>query len=200
MTNDLLARFAPLFEPKSIAVIGASASGITPGNEFIRHSQAFGYTGKIFPIHPSASTIEGLRCYRSFADIGETVDYGYIAVGAQHVTRLLNDAAGRLLYAQVMSSGFGEIAEGRDREVSVIAAARAGNIRVLGPNCLGVHSPRGGITFVGGAARERGEIGIVSQSGGLAVDMILRGAARGLRAGLAPVRPVGLRPGGFQGR
>jgi acyl-CoA synthetase (NDP forming) len=180
MDENTRERFAPLFEPRSIVVVGASATGITPGNEFIRHSRALGYAGKIFPLHPKAETVEGLRCYRSFAEIGEIVDYAYVAIAAEQIPALLESAAGRLRYAQVMSSGFGEVADGREREARLLAAARAGGIRLLGPNCLGVHSPRGGITFVGGAAGERGSIGIASQSGGLAVDIILRGRTRGL--------------------
>jgi acyl-CoA synthetase (NDP forming) len=190
VSSEVLERFAPLFRPRSIAVVGASAAGVTPGNEFIRHSLALGYEGRIFPLHPKADTVEGLRCWRSFEEIGnelcEPVDYAYIAIAAGQVAPLLQSAAGRLRYAQVMSSGFGETPEGREREILLLAAARSGGIRVLGPNCLGVHSPRGGITFVGGAAPEPGSIGIASQSGGLAVDMILRGGARGLRfSGLA---------------
>lgn len=172
--------FERLFRPRSIAVLGASATGVTLANEFIRHSLRFGYSGKIYPIHPKADEVEGLRCYRSFAEIGEVVDYAYIGIGAEQVPALIESAAGRLRFAHVMSSGFGEVEEGRAREARLKAAAKAAGIRVLGPNCLGLHSPRGGITFVGGASNQRGSVGLVSQSGGLAVDMILRGDTRGL--------------------
>jgi acyl-CoA synthetase (NDP forming) len=186
MSGDPLSRLTSLFHPKSIAVVGASASGVTPGNEFIRHSLALGYEGKIYPIHPKAERVEGIPCRRSFDEIGETVDYAYVAIGAAQVPAFIQSASGRLRFAQVMSSGFGETAAGRTLEARLVEAARAGGIRVLGPNCLGIHSPRAGLTFVGGASREPGSIGVASQSGGLAVDMILRGGARGLRfSGLA---------------
>ena len=80
-----------------------------------------------------------------------------------------------------MSSGFGEIEDGKALEKQLRTVARASGIRVLGPNCLGIHSPRGHLTFVGQALAEVGRIGVISQSGGLAVDMILRGQEQGLR-------------------
>jgi acyl-CoA synthetase (NDP forming) len=179
--TNVVERFAPLFTPRTVAVVGASSSGITFANEFIRHSRNMGYTGRICPIHPSADKIEGLQAYRSFAEIGDEVDYAYIAIGAGQVPAVLASAGGRVRYAQVMSSGFGEAAGGQALERKLVEAAREGGVRVLGPNCLGVHSPRGRITFVGGADPEPGPVGIVSQSGGLAVDIILRGQVRGLR-------------------
>jgi len=179
--RDVIETYRPLFRPRSIAVIGASSSGVTPGNEFIRHSRNYGYDGAIYPIHPKAERIEDLPVYRSLADIGEPVDYAYIAVGAQSVPEILAEAHGRLRFAQVMSSGFGEVDSGKELERRLVEIAREAGVRVLGPNCLGVHSPHGGITFVGGAEREPGPVGIVSQSGGLGVDIIRRGQGRGLR-------------------
>ncbi len=174
-------QFEPLFAPRTVAVVGASASGTTPGNEFIRHTRNFGFTGKICPVHPSAGEIEGLPAYRSVAEIDEIVDYFYVAIDAAQVPAVLAAAQGRVRFAQVMSSGFGEVSQGKELERKLVEAAKEGGVRVLGPNCLGVHSPRGRITFVGGAAAEAGQIGIVTQSGGLAVDMIRRGETRGLR-------------------
>ena len=68
---DSYARYLPIFRPRVVAVVGASASGATPGNEFIRHSRAFGYDGRMVPIHPSASSVEGLPAAKSFAEVGE---------------------------------------------------------------------------------------------------------------------------------
>ena len=179
--DDILRRFAPLFEPRTMVVVGASATGVTPGNEFIRHSRALGYRGRVIPLHPSATTVEGEPAVRSFAEIDGVVDYAYFAVAAAQIPDLITSAAGKLRFAHIMSSGFGEIEEGRDLERRLAVAARDAGVRVLGPNCMGVYSPRGGITFIGGSDASRGAVGVVSQSGGLAVDMILRGGMRGLR-------------------
>jgi len=179
--KDVLQRFQPLFEPRVIAVVGASATGVTPGNEFIRHSRALGYRGSIVAIHPSASIVEGEPAVRSFADIAGIIDYAYIAIAAARIPELITSARGKLHFAHVMSSGFGEVAEGRELEQRLVEAARVAGVRVLGPNCLGIYSPRGGITFANGSDAQRGTVGVVSQSGGLAVDMLLRGRTRGLR-------------------
>ena len=170
-----------LVHPQVLAVVGASATGVTPGNEFIRHSQALGFRGRIVPIHPNAPFVEGLPAVKSFKDIQEIVDLAYIAIKADDVPDVIAAAAGKVRYAQVMSSGFGEVAGGRALEQRLIQAARAAGVRLLGPNCLGVYSPRGRISFIGGTSEEAGSVGVITQSGGLAADVILRGQNRGLR-------------------
>lgn len=180
--------FAPLFAPKTVAVVGASSGGVTIANTFIRRMREFGYPGRIYPIHPKAERIEGLPAHPSLAQTPKPIDYAYIAVGASQIPDLLATAAGRVRFAQVISSGFAEVPEGRDLERQLVEKAHAGGCRVLGPNCLGLYSPRGGVTFPDDAPREVGSIGIVSQSGGLGTDIIKRGQWRGLRlSGLVTV-------------
>jgi acyl-CoA synthetase (NDP forming) len=88
----------------------------------------------------------------------------------------------------VISSGFGEVAEGVELQADLVRAARESGCRLLGPNCLGIYSPRGRINFSAGASRELGTAGVVSQSGGLGTDIIKRGQWRGLRfSGLVTV-------------
>lgn len=178
--EDIVRRFAALVEPRTMVVVGASASGVTPGNEFIRHSRALGFKGRVIPLHPSASVVEGEAAVKSFAEIDGIVDYAYFAIAAPQIPDLIASAAGKLRFAHIMSSGFGEVEEGRELESRLARAARDAGVRILGPNCMGVHSPRGGITFIGAGRTEPGSVGVVSQSGGLAVDMILRGKVRGL--------------------
>jgi acyl-CoA synthetase (NDP forming) len=183
---ELVERFRPLFEPRVVAVVGASATGFTPANDFIRQCLGLGFSARMVPIHPKADRIEGLPAARSLADVDGPIDYVYVAVGAAQVPGLLDAARGKARYVQVISSGFGEVAGGLELERRLADAARAAGVRLLGPNCLGMYSPRGGLAFVGDCPPEPGSIGIVSQSGGLAVDMILRGKSRGLRfSGLA---------------
>jgi acyl-CoA synthetase (NDP forming) len=179
--RGIVDRFRPLFEPRTIAVVGASASNVTLGNEMINQVRRFGFTGPIYPIHPSADEIEGLPAYRTLGDTPEPVDYAYVAVGAATVPGLLRAANGRVKFAQVSSSGFGETLAGRELESELVAAAREGGVRLLGPNCLGTYSPRGHITFIGGASDVPGGVGVVTQSGGLGTDTIRRGNERGVR-------------------
>ncbi|ALG74485.1 acyl-CoA synthetase [Azospirillum thiophilum] len=186
--TSALESFRPLFHPRSIAVVGASASSVSGGNRFIRHLKAFGYQGRILPVHPSAERIEDLPAIRSLADLDEPVDYAYVAVAADAVPGVLASGRGKLRVAQVMSSGFGEIDGGQAMEDRLVAAAREAGIRVVGPNCLGVHSPRARVTFTERTGPEPGRIGIVCQSGGLGIDILRRGRGRGLRfSGLVTV-------------
>jgi len=181
MSDSVIERFKLLFEPKAVAVIGASTRGDAMPNVFIRRIREQGYAGAIYPIHPSAPQIEGLAAYRSLAETPQPVDYAYIAIAAALVPPLLRRARGRVRYAQVISSGFGEADEGRQLEEDLVAAAREGGMRLLGPNCMGIHSPRGRVTFAEVGTLEAGGVGVLSQSGGLGTDIIRRGLIRGLK-------------------
>ena len=172
--------FRPLFEPRIIAVVGASATSVGGGNRFIRHLQNFAYPGQIVPIHPTAAQIEGLPTCKSLADVPEMVDYAYVAVSARHAPDVLRSGRGNVRFAQVMSSGFSEAAE-RDLEAELVAAGREAGTRVIGPNCLGVYSPKSRVTFTERTSDEPGSVGIVCQSGGLGIDIIRRGQNKGLR-------------------
>jgi len=174
--------------PKTVAVVGASTKGAALPNIFIRRIREFGFEGAIYPIHPSAAEIDGLPAYRTLADTPQPVDYAYIAVSAAQIPAMLAAAAGRVRYAQVISSGFGEVEAGKELQQQLAAAARAGGMRLLGPNCLGLYTPRGKVTFTEIAPREVGTVGIVSQSGGLGTDIVRRGMSRGLKfSGLVTV-------------
>jgi len=188
MSASVIEQFRPLFEPKTVAVVGASTKGTALPNVFIRRLREHGYAGAIYPIHPSAVEIEGIAAYRSLAEAPATVDYAYIAIPAAQVPPLLNDARGRVRFAQVISSGFGEVDEGRELQEKLVAAAHAGGMRLLGPNCMGIYSPRGRVTFAEVGTLETGRVGVLSQSGGLGTDIIRRGLNRGLRySGLVTV-------------
>ncbi|WP_218831913.1 acetate--CoA ligase family protein [Bordetella genomosp. 10] len=179
--SDVLEYYRPLFRPRTVAVLGASTRSVAIANTFIRRLKAYGYDGEIYPIHPNAPEVEGLPAYPGLAETPRPVDYAYVAIGAAQIPDVLGAAAGRCCFAQVISSGFGETEEGEAMQRTLVEQARAGGVRVLGPNCLGTYSPRGKLTFPADAPAEAGGIGIVSQSGGLSTDIIKRGQWRGLR-------------------
>jgi len=181
VTNNVLEQFRPLFEPKTIAVVGASTRGEALPNVFIRRLREHSYPGAIYPIHPSAAEIEGIPAYRSLAEAPVAVDYAYIAIPAAQVPSLLTQARGRVRFAHVISSGFGEVDDGRELQEQLVAAARAGGMRVLGPNCMGLYSPLGRVSFAEVETLEPGHVGVLSQSGGPSTDTIRRGLNRGLR-------------------
>ncbi|MDA0657164.1 MAG: CoA-binding protein, partial [Proteobacteria bacterium] len=179
--DEVKARFQPLMAPKTIAIIGASATGHTVANTFIRRIQAFGFKGPIYPIHLKADEVDGLKAYKSLGETPEPVDYAYIAIGSANVPPLLRAANGRVSFAQVISSGFGEVSEGVALQQELVAAAHEGGCRAIGPNCLGAYSPRGGLTFPEDAPKTVGHVGVISQSGGLGTDIVKRGQIRGIQ-------------------
>jgi acyl-CoA synthetase (NDP forming) len=186
--ESIVERYAPLFMPKTVAVVGASSKGNALPNVFIRRMREFGFTGDIYPIHPTASTIDGIAAYPNLGATPQPVDYAYIMVSAAQIPDMLAVAAGRVKYAQVISSGFGEVDEGKDLQSRLLNAARAGGMRLLGPNCLGIYTPRGKMTFAEIGSREVGHVGVISQSGGLGTDIIRRGFSRGVKfSGLVTV-------------
>lgn len=177
---DVRAQFEPLFAPRAVAVAGMSRTREAQGNRFVRALREFGYAGPLYALHPSASDIDGVPAYPSFAEMPGPVDYAYVAVPAASLVDLLGSAT-TVAFAQVITSGLGESGpEGAGLERRVVEAARRSGVRIVGPNCLGMFSPRGGVSFIGPAARTVGSVGVISQSGGLGADILLRGQQRGV--------------------
>ncbi|MQY02912.1 acetate--CoA ligase family protein [Actinomadura macrotermitis] len=177
--------FGPLFAPRGVAVVGASAKKPNFGNMFLGFYKAAGFAGRLVAVHPTAAEIDGVPCVPSLAEAG--VDYALVAVPAAQCPDVVRQARG-VPFVQVMSGGFREMGN-PDLEEELLAAAAEAGVRLLGPNCMGVYSPAGGQTFIGGAPGRPGRISVVSQSGGLAGEVIKVGERRGLA--FAKVATVG---------
>ncbi|WP_019634074.1 acetate--CoA ligase family protein [Actinomadura atramentaria] len=170
------ADFDRLFAPRGVAVVGASTRRPNFGNMFLGFYRAAGFAGDLVAVHPEADEIDGVPCVPSLA--AAKADYALVAVPAERCADVVRGAAG-IPFVQVMSSGFGELGRA-DLEEDLAAAAREAGVRLLGPNCMGVYSPAGGQTFLGGTPGRPGRIALVSQSGGLAGEVIRVGERRGL--------------------
>ncbi|MBC6461244.1 acetate--CoA ligase family protein, partial [Actinomadura sp. HBU206391] len=179
--------FDRLFAPRGVAVVGASTRGPNFGNMFLGFYRAAAFTGTLVAVHPTAREIDGVPCVPSMGDLPEQVDYAMVAVPAKHCAQVVRQAAG-IPYVQVMSGGFGEMGH-PELERELLAAAREAGVRLLGPNCMGVYSPAGGQTFIGGEQGRPGRVSVVSQSGGMAGEVIKVGERRGLT--FAKVATVG---------
>jgi len=172
--------FTPLFTPQAIAVIGASSSAGGVANNFLRNLRALGFPGRVYAVHPSATQIEGWAAFATIADLPEPIDYAYVAVAAERAPDVLRHAQGKLCFAQVISSGFAEAGD-PELQQRLVEACHEGGMRLLGPNCLGLHSTRGRLSFIDRVSMDPGPIGVLSQSGGLGADILRRGQIRGLR-------------------
>lgn len=148
------------------------------GSRLIKNILDYGFDGSIFAVNRDGEPSGGVRGYRRITDIEAPVDVAFVAVAAKLGPQILRDCAShRVPVAQVFSSTYGEPG---DPNAALVEAA-AGVTRVIGPNCLGTHSPAGHVTYVPGPERRSGSVAIVSQSGGLTTDIIHQARVRGLR-------------------
>ncbi len=174
--------FAPMFAPRAVAVAGASRGKVTFGNRFLAAYRAAGWERGLYAVHPTASEIDGVPAVPSVANVPGGVDYLLVAVPAARCADLVREAAGSAGFVHVVSGGFGETgAGGAALQDGLREAARSSGVRVLGPNCMGVYSPRGRQSFQLGAAGEPGGVSVLSQSGGLTGDILQAGRRSGLR-------------------
>lgn len=163
------------FEPRSIAIIGASRQAGKLGHDVVRNLIHFGYQGAIYPVNPRADEILGLPVYATIADLPKPLDLAVIAVPASYVLEAL-EACGKhgMAAAIVVSGGFREIGEeGAVLERKIQKIAEQYHIALLGPNCIGIidtHTPVN-TTFVTGTPPQ-GNIAFISQSGAIVASVI----------------------------
>jgi acetate---CoA ligase (ADP-forming) len=163
-----------LIEPKSIAIIGASENANKIGGRPIFYMLRHGYKGKIYPINPNRSEIQGLRGYPSLAALPEVPELALVIVSGDAAVAAVDECAARgVKSAIVIASGFGETgAEGRAVQRGMAERARAKGMRIVGPNSQGLANFGNGAIasfstmFIEVPALD-GPIGIASQSGGL---------------------------------
>jgi acyl-CoA synthetase (NDP forming) len=174
--------FTPLFAPRAVAVTGASTARSTFGNRALAAYRAAGWHDGLYALHPEATEIDGVPARADVAAIDEPVDYLLLAVPAPRCADAIRDTAGRVPFVQVVSGGFDEIGpDGAALSRTLVAAAREVKTRVVGPNCIGVYSATGRQTFQLHSSHVPGSVSVVSQSGGLAGDLIMAGTRRGIR-------------------
>ncbi|MCL4456728.1 MAG: acetate--CoA ligase family protein [Nitrospirae bacterium] len=164
-----------LFNPKSIAVIGASREPQKVGYAVMNNLIRFNYRGKLYPINPSASEILGLKAYQKVSAAGENIDLAVIAVPARFVPETIMDCvAAGISSAVILSAGFKEAGpEGVRLEGDIKKIGRDNNIRILGPNCLGIINTVNDMnaTFAAGML-PRGRNAFFSQSGALGIAIL----------------------------
>ena len=172
LMNVYLNPLKPLFDPQSIAVIGASPDFTRIGGRPIKYLLDNGYTKPVFPVNPKYSEISGLTCYPDVADITHALDLAIIALPRSLVLDAVKGCAAKgVRSAIIFSAGFAEMSEeGQEAESIITRAAREKGMRILGPNCLGLFNVSQGVyaTFSIGIQTGRplkGRIGFVSQSG-----------------------------------
>lgn len=175
-----------LFYPRSIAVVGASRDEFKVGNILFRSLLKAGFKGKLYPINPSAEEVSGIKAYPRLIDVPGPVDYVLVSIPASSVPPILDDCAEKgVKIVQLFTAGYRELGEeGYRMEQELVKKARQGGFRLLGPNCIGSYSPEVNKPWGPfGETGEKGKIGLISQSGSIAVWLYLMAIARGFPLG-----------------
>ncbi len=173
-----------IFSPRSIAIVGASPDlDSWATRNFLEPLLIHGYQGKIYPVNPYRSDVLGLKTYANIRQIPERVDYVVCAIPAPLTLQVIQDCvAAKAKVVCIYTAGFSETGEeeGKRLERELVETARQGGVRIIGPNCLGVHCPKAGISFEATIRSESGYTSFLSQSGGNAREFILSGAQQGI--------------------
>ena len=176
-----------LFAPKSVAIIGASSDQRRFGGRPIQYLLDAGFEGPIYPVNPVRDEIQGLKAYKSIADVPGPVDLALLAIGSDVTQQTIEDCIARGVRAAISyGAGFAEVGgEGIARQNKLIETARAGGLRLLGPNCMGALNASSKFYGTFASALEdgvpaAGRIAIASQSGGYGGYLLRHLFLRGL--------------------
>lgn len=170
-----MSRLRAALDPKSVAIIGASENPNKVGGRPVHYLQKFGFKGKIYPINPSRTEIQGERCYKSLADLPEAPEMVIIAVAGDNAIGAVEDCAkAGVKIAVVMASGFGEVdaIAGKAKERRMVDIAHRHGMRIVGPNSQGLANFGTGAiasfsTMFMEFERVEGHVAMLSQSGAL---------------------------------
>ena len=177
MASNLLDRhyLTPLFEPESVAIIGASTRPGAIGAVLIDNMLAAQFRGSLYAVNPKQTSIKGVPCFPGIDKVPQRVDLAVIATPPETVPRLIAQCGlAGVRSVVVITAGFSEVGpEGARLDRELLENARRHRVRVIGPNCLGVMRPGIGLnaTFARGNALP-GSLGLVSQSGALCTAML----------------------------
>jgi len=171
-----------VFEPQSVAVVGASERPESVGGQVLRNMREGGFSGEIYPVNPKHETVQGLKCFASISDIDHTIDLVVIAIPAIKIPGVMAECGEHGVGAAlVLSAGFGEIGKrGLALQSEIVDTARTYDIPLVGPNCLGVIRPRVGLnaTFAKSGA-QTGHVALVAQSGAFCTALLDWADSRG---------------------
>jgi len=176
--------FQALFEPKTMAVIGVSLTNDRHPANVVYTKNHLRYPIKVFPVNPRGGVLGGQTVFAHISEIPEKVDLAVIAARAEQVPTILSDCvAAGVSAAIIISAGFAET--GRlDLQDRIALIAREAGFPFVGPNCLGIYSPSHMDTFFLPPERmvrpNPGNVALVSQSGGVLVDQIVKFAEEGV--------------------
>ncbi len=173
------------FEPRAVAVIGASRQRGTIGGEILHNLLSYGFKGPVYPVNPSASEIQYVKSYPTIEAVPGPVDLAVIVVPAEKVIEVTNSCALKGVKALVViSAGFSETgSEGKALQAELVSVCRGAGMRLIGPNCMGIANTNPSVlldaTFAPGIP-PTGRVGFSSQSGALGLAIMEFASSLGL--------------------
>lgn len=173
------------FNPRSVAIIGASRRQETVGQLIVRNLVTGDFTGRVYVVNPNSSAVSGMPAYKSVAEIPDEVDVAIVAVPADAVQEVVLDCAAKGVHGLVViSSGFAETGdEGRRRQRRLVGLSRSYGLRLIGPNALGIINTDPQVSINASLAPimpPRGRAGFFCQSGALGSAILEKVNNRGL--------------------
>jgi acyl-CoA synthetase (NDP forming) len=183
-SNELVKTLDDIFNPKSIAVVGAIENSSFGVYDFFRQIIKMGFPGKIYPVNPNYKEIQGHKAYASLSEIPGNVDYVICCVNSSLVMNIIRECPAKNVKAiHLFTARFSETGDAAANrlEMEIANEARKLGIRVIGPNCMGLYNPKQRIGFINGAPVESGSVGAIVQSGGISASIIRDGFTRGIR-------------------
>ena len=164
-----------IFEPQSVAIVGASDRDNSVGAQVMRNIRESGFRGEIYPVNPKHQKIQGINAYASISDIDHPIDLVVIAIPARAIPGVMRECGDHGVGAAiVLSAGFAEIGKrGKALQHEIVDIARTFDIPLVGPNCLGVIRPRVGLnaTFAKSGVKT-GQVALVAQSGAFCTALL----------------------------
>jgi acyl-CoA synthetase (NDP forming) len=181
--TELMEQIEALFHPGSIAVVGVPR-GMKTGKLFLLALLDMGFPGPIYPVHPQAGEIDGLRAYPSVSAIPGPVDLAIVLVPHNGALSVIRECAAKGVRGAVLfTAGYKETGtyEGRALEEELVDVARSSGMRLIGPNCMGLYCPKTGLSFFPQLSKEPGPVGIISHSGSLTNILGRLASQKGIR-------------------
>jgi len=187
MPGDAGSVMRQVFEPRSVAVVGVPRrEGL--GRRFLEALQSPGFRGDVYAVNPGADEILGVKCHPTVSAIGRPVEQAIVVAPPDAAPGIVADCGRAGVSVAIMFvAGFDELhtPEGDARAAALLAAAREGGVRMIGPNCMGVYSPAVGLGPFPGVPTEVGDTAFISQSGSLMSMFTRESTARGYPASKA---------------
>jgi acyl-CoA synthetase (NDP forming) len=189
LQSEHVVDYKRLFEPKTMAVIGVSLNNEKHPANVVYNKNSLRYPVEVFPVNNRGGLLQGEKVFSRLSELPKKVDLAVIAVRAEHVSDVLSECIeNEVGSAMIISGGFSETGR-KDLQDKLTTMARQAGFGFIGPNCLGIYSPGKVDTFFLPSERmvrpDQGNVALVSQSGGILVDQMVKFAGQSIGLSLA---------------